>query len=131
MTNPTLDAGIPILTEVITTTVSEAAPKPVSKTLPAVQGKDEPQALEARAAQLDEASWDRMEREIRERILRQVLERIDFVLEQRVRDGLADVLQLAVEQLAADIKGGLHSSIKELVTRSVTQEIAKLQITKK
>jgi len=79
----------------------------------------------------DDEEWDRMEREIRERVLQQVLDRIDFVLEQRVRDSLADVLQTAVEGLAGEIKDGLHHTIKDVVTRAVAQEISRLQSSKK
>jgi hypothetical protein len=79
----------------------------------------------------NEEQWNRLEREVTERVLYQVLERIDFVLEQRVRDNLADVLQTAVERLAADIKSGLEQSLKEVVTRAVTQEITRLQTEKK
>lgn len=125
MSNSPLDAGIPILTEIIDPPVVPATPAAAPRTRP------EPTTLEQQVREFDDAAWDKMERDIRERILVQVLERIDFVLEQRVRDGLADVLQTAVEQLAADIRGGLHQSIKELVTRVVAQEITKLQSGKK
>jgi hypothetical protein len=36
-----------------------------------------------------------------------------------------------VERLAADIKSGLEQSLKEVVTRAVTQEITRLQTEKK
>lgn len=138
MNNSSLEAGIPVLTEVIEGPKASSEPqlRESASAQPAITNdfaSPAPQALtlEARASQLDDEAWDRMEREIRERILQQVLERIDFVLEQRVRDSLADALQTAVDRLANDIKGGLHNSIRELVTRSVTQEIARLQIPKK
>jgi uncharacterized NAD(P)/FAD-binding protein YdhS len=123
MSNSSLDAGIPVLTEVIATPQTEFR----QAGAPAAKSDDAP-ALPI--AELDEEAWNRMEREIRERILYQVLERVDFVLEQRVRDGLADVLQTAVDSLANELRNGLHISIKELVTRAVAQEITKLQSTK-
>lgn len=131
MTNPSLDAGIPVLTEII------PAPAPAPRQSAAVPPPAPPREDDADArpstalAALDEAQIERLEREVRERVLVQVLERIDFVLEQRVRDSLADVLQTAVERLAAEIKDGLHHSIKDAVTRAVTQEIAKLQAARK
>lgn len=90
------------------------------------------EALEAQAAAgWTEEEWGRLERKVRERILRQVLGRIDFVLEQRVRDSLADVLQMAVENIAIEIKRGLHQTLSEVISRAVTQEIARLQAQKK
>jgi hypothetical protein len=44
---------------------------------------------------------------------------------------LADVLQVAVEGLATDIKRGLHQSLEQVITQAVAQEIARLQKTKK
>lgn len=81
-----------------------------------------------RAASAEE--WEQMEINISERITRQVLSRIDFVLEQRVRDSLADVLQLAVEGLALDIKRGLHQTLEDVISRAVAQEMARLQTSK-
>lgn len=139
MSNSTLDAGIPVLTEIIeapTAVEVDADPYDAATlALPAMStasAGEDLASLRARAASdWDDDKWDRMEREIRERILHQVLERIDFVLEQRVRDSLADVLQTAVESLASEIRGGLHNTVKEVVTRAVSQEITKLQTTKK
>lgn len=74
--------------------------------------------------------WEQLEADITERISRQVLSRIDFVLEQRVRDSLADVLQTAVEGLAQEIKRGLHSTLEDVIARAVAQEIARLQTSK-
>lgn len=126
------DAGIPLLTEII----PGPAPVESKRAGPAAElveaAKDDIAHLEARAAAvLEEEEWDRLEREIRERVLYQIIERIDFVLEQRVRDSLADVLQTAVEGLAADIKSGLHVSMRDVVTRAVTHEITKLKSAKK
>jgi hypothetical protein len=135
MNNPTLDAGIPVLTEIIPAPQAAEIAAPPSSTSPEpaiVSLSDNIAALSARvAADWDDEKWDWMEREVRERVLQQVLERIDFVLEQRVRDSLADVLQTAVERLASEIKSGLHQTVKEVVTRAVSQEITKLQTTKK
>ena len=123
MSSSTSDAGIPLLTEII------PGPAPAETRRPAPPAvKEEGVALAPRAANvLDEDEWNRLEREIRERVLQQIIERVDLVLEQRVRDSLADVLQTAVEGLASDIRSGLHVSIRDAVTRAVTQEIARLK----
>lgn len=134
MNNPSLDAGIPVLTEVIPPPRhSEPAqqPQPAVSEVKEKKNEDAVTLQQHTAEEWDDERWDSLEREIRERVLYQVLERIDFVLEQRVRDSLADVLQLAVESLAADIRNGLHHTVKEVITRAVAQEITKLQSARK
>jgi len=145
MSHNTLDAGIPVLTEIIPAPTAVAlAPIAIGAELvaPRDPGDKDSQpeasiieaaiAAESRTATArDEAEWERLEREVHERVLAQVLERVDLVLEQRVRDSLADVLQLAVERLAGEIREGLRHSIKDVVSGAVQQEIAKLQSLKK
>ncbi|KIF83326.1 hypothetical protein [Noviherbaspirillum autotrophicum] len=131
MNNPTRESGIPVLTEVIAPPQAAPAPQAPAEDSASSETVQAEQPQQQAAAEWDEERWTRLEREVRERVLHQVLERIDFVLEQRVRDSLADVLQLAVENLAAEIRSGLHHTVKDVVTRAVTQEISKLQSTKK
>ncbi len=141
MNNSTPDAGIPVLTEIISPPASSFAPTPAS-----LQPVSDDQSLPTVAAPIPHASphseelkndldtterWEQLETELRERVLQQVLDRIDFVLEQRVRDSLADVLQTAVEGLASEIRTGLHQTLKEVVTRAVSQELIKAQSLKK
>ena len=131
MTTSTSDAGIPLLTEVIPGPVPAESRRNPATSRTVEPAKDPVASVEARAsAMLGEDEWQRLESEIRERVLYEVLERIDFVLEQRVRDGLADALQTAVEGLAAEIKGGLHASLRDVITRAVTHEITKLKSAK-
>lgn len=129
MNKPPIDAGIPLLTEII----SPATPAtPAAAAPPQPEPVLTPETLEERAVRdWDEENWNRLEQELRERILNQVLKRIDFVLEQRVRDSLADVLQLAVSGLATEIREGLRATVKDVVIRSVAQEITRLQAKKK
>nr|WP_315481304.1 hypothetical protein [uncultured Undibacterium sp.] len=71
--------------------------------------------------------WKELELSVRENVLRQVLSRVDFVLEHRVSDSLAEVLQTAVDKLADEIRVGLRNSIEEVVTRALTQELSKIK----
>src|ERR1700716_3974317 len=118
-------ASIPILTEVIGPAAdgnaAEAAPRPAD---PLEQYSVDAFEAEVLLHWTDE-DWYRLERKIRERIVRQILGQIDSILEQQVRDQLADVLQVAVEGLAADIKRGLHQSLEQVITKAVAQEIAR------
>jgi hypothetical protein len=127
MSNYKPDAGIPLLTEVIEApaagTETEATLEPAAPALDDVP--------ELTSVMLSEDELRRFEHDICERVLQQLLDRIDFVLEQRVRDNLADVLQVAVDHLAADIRQGLQRSLADVIARAVTQEISRLQTLKK
>lgn len=140
MTTPSFDNGIPELTEVIAsdavTNIAAPAATVTGKTTsaftaPASTPKIHDEMTQARAlADWSEKEWSHLETEVRERIARQVLGRIDFVLEQRVRDSLADVLQTAVEGLANEIRQGLHATLEDVIARAVAQEITRLKTTK-
>ena len=134
-----LDAMEPPLTEQIIP--SSAAPPvvaavvaPPAPELAAVSPAAKPAVAELTAEPT--IGWSAEEREIlelqlNERILRQLQGRIDFVLEHRVRDSLADVLQTAIEGLTSEIRRGLHQTLEEVIARAVAQEIARLQTPKK
>jgi hypothetical protein len=161
MINSTSDAGIPLLTEILVmptpapeTTLSAsyaAAMIPVAPAItppapefdasvdfdiPALTPERLSDAVSPSPSPLSTATvsqleWQQLEADITDRISRQVLNRIDFVLEQRVRDSLADVLQIAVEGLAKEIKRGLHHTLEDVIGRAVAQEVARLQTSKK
>ena len=117
-----LDISIPMLTEVIAVDDPNAPTYPTASETPSVI------ATTASSSNLmNEQSWEELEKTLRENVLRQLLTRVDFVLEHRVRDGLADVLQTAVDGLAQEIRSGLSKSLEEIIQRTVNQEISKIQ----
>jgi catalase len=121
-----IDANIPVLTEVILPDAEASAAQAVADSQqPATQ--DMNAAMEQHSHSEPQQDWQELEQNVKEAVLKQVLTRVDFVLEHRVRDGLADVLQTAVDKLADDIRAGLSKSLEELITRSVNQEISKLR----
>lgn len=138
--NTSIDASIPVLTEIIipvTETVDNAEAGTVtaattsSSPLPSPPSATVVQAdAEATNVSIPEEHWQTLEQSLKEDVLKHVLARVDFVLEHRVRDNLADVLQTAVEGLAKEIRAGLKNSLEELVTRAVTQEINKVKNSK-
>jgi hypothetical protein len=109
------DAGIPVLTEVVSTPLSAAAP--AQAPLPATGA-------------LDAAEWEALEHRLNERILQQLTSRVDFMLEQRVRDSMAAVLTHVLHDVTTELREGLHDTIGKIVTRAVQQEIADLQARK-
>jgi hypothetical protein len=138
MSQPPNDAGIPVLTEVIadapaapiTPPSAAVPPMPADKAASMPPKSTAPTTADISFAG-DEEKWERLERDIKERVLLQIQERVDFVLEQRVRDSLADVLQTAVEGLATEIRNGLQHTIQDVVARAVAQEISRLHSSKK
>lgn len=131
MSNYKPDAGIPVLTEVIEAADADRAGSPSHATAAGAATAAIDDVPELTSLLLSEDELRRFEHEICERVLQQLLDRIDFVLEQRVRDNLADVLQTAVDHLATDIRQGLQRSLADVIARAVTQEISRLQTLKK
>jgi hypothetical protein len=88
--------------------------------------------LEARAVDSwTEPEWTLLERRLSERILHQLQDRVDFVLEQRLRDSMAEALQRAMAGLTSEIRESLQQTIETIVVRAVAQELAHLQTLKK
>ncbi len=133
--NQAFDQSIPVLTEVF----SDKADKPAARTRaepvsapPALAADDANAHLEQRAVDnWSEPEWNLLERRLSERILQQLQGRVDFVLEQRLRDSMEDVLQHAIAGLTAEIRDGLQQTIEKIVVRAVAQELTHLQTLKK
>lgn len=118
--------GLPFPPAIATSATSG---KPINSAAPeALPAKENPADA---MPKISVEEWQQLEQTVRENVLRQVLSRIDFVLEHRVRDSLAEVLQGAVDNLANEIRAGLHQSLQEVITRAVTQELAKTKQTHK
>jgi hypothetical protein len=141
--DPAFDASIPVLTEVFaepnTPAVPVAQPAPVVEAeappppAPVVAAlEDAPEALERRAVDhWSGEQWSVMERRVTERILQQLQGRIDFVLEQRLRDGIAEAVDKAMTSFSADIRNSLGDTLSDVVTRAVSQEIAHIRMLEK
>ncbi|CAN7233302.1 hypothetical protein [Massilia sp. LjRoot122] len=119
--NPAFDPSIPVLTEVVSEPVASA---------PASAPAHEPVAeqLERRATERwTGEEWSVLERRVTERVLQQLQGRVDFVLEQRVRDAMADAMQRTLEIFTADLREGLHTALGEIVSQAVAREIEYLK----
>lgn len=153
------DAGIPVLTEVIEAPPnasqelvdasagletapavardSDSAPAPrFSATTaptpairrPTLQTADE-LAAEAVANWTPE-QWLRLEQALRERVLEQLLQRVEAVLEVRIRDALADALQASVTRMADELRAGLRTSLGNAIDHAIADEISALRFSK-
>lgn len=141
--DPAFDASIPVLTEVVAEPAAPGAP--VAQPAPVVEAaapplptplaaapQDAPEVLERRAVDhWSGEQWSVMERRVTERILQQLQGRIDFVLEQRLRDGIADAVDKAMTSFSADIRNSLGDTLSDVVTRAVSQEIAHIRMLEK
>ena len=141
--DPAFDASIPVLTEVVAEPNAPGAP--VAQPAPVVEAaapplpapvaaapQDAPEALERRAVDhWSGEQWSVMERRVTERVLQQLQGRIDFVLEQRLRDGIADAVDKAMTNFSADIRNSLGDTLSDVVTRAVSQEIAHIRMLEK
>lgn len=140
MNKPPQDAGIPVLTEIIAAPARAVSP-PVFAHIPApvpppaqaapelvveFEAEAVPIAHPPISGWLDE-EWTRLEQRISERVLTQLLNRIDTVLEQRIRDSLAASVQQAVEE----IRQGLQLTLEDVISDAVAQEIDNFQFSKK
>jgi hypothetical protein len=109
------DASIPVLTEVVRETpapapaapaqVPDAAPEPV------VSG------------QPDEHEWDALGQRLCEQITARLQAPIDALLQQRLREGMADVLQHVMAGLTDEIRASLAPAIEQIVREAVAQEL--------
>ena len=122
MTPSLAENNIPVLTEVISIEDVPHGSEPDT-------GRTHGDEQTAQQPVMSEQALEQLEKTLRENVLRQLLTRVDFVLEHRVRDSLADVLQTAVDGLASEIRQGLTKSLEEVIHRTVSQEISKLQST--
>lgn len=113
------DASIPVLTEVLH---DSPATQPAPATDAAARGDGD---------DLSGGDMEALERRLSERILQQLQARVDFVLEQRIKDSMEEVLGHALRGLTAEIRHGLHDTLAQIVSRAVTQELTHLHAQKK
>ena len=130
MSKPTLEAGIPVLTEVIAGDEHVIAPPkalaPAGKPVPRPEVVDVP-LIDGWLTE----EWNRLERKIGGRILSEVMAHVEADIENRVRDALADVLQTSIETMANEVKHNLRGALENVIAQAVHQEISKMQFPKK
>ncbi len=128
------DASIPVLTEVLKAEPLGDGLLPGEAGASAVNAKPADKAAQLEADAIDgwsEAEWAMLEHRLSSRIMHQLQSRVDFVLEQRIKDSMAEVLSHALHDLTNEIRIGLHDTIEKIVARAVSQELTHLQAQKK
>jgi hypothetical protein len=128
------DASIPVLTEVLKAEpIGDALlPGEAAVGVPLSTRAEIAAGLEADAVDgWSDAEWSMLEHRLSERIMGKLQSRVDFVLEQRIKDSMAEVLTHALHGLTNEIRIGLHDTIEKIVARAVLQELTHLQAQKK
>ncbi|MYM97374.1 hypothetical protein [Duganella vulcania] len=130
------DASIPVLTEVLKAEPlgDELLPGEAASGIRSTLSQRAEMAAQLEADAIDnwsDAEWAMMEHRLSERIMHQLQSRVDFVLEQRIKDSMAEVLTHALHGLTNEIRIGLHDTIEKIVARAVSQELTHLQAQKK
>jgi hypothetical protein len=113
----------------VTEVAEEILPAEVVDTVEFVEVAEASQ--DAPVAAEGEPQWAELEQRISERILTQLHDQIDAMLDQRVRDSLEKILQGAVAGITDELRSGLQQSIEKIVSGAVGDELAQLQIPKK
>ncbi|RJX32153.1 MAG: hypothetical protein C4516_05875 [Oxalobacter sp.] len=150
MSTPKSEISIPILTQIIAPSATNAPAGTPKKTGRVNETSTSATVLAASmassalspatltsGASLDshnesafDGDWKTLELKLNERVLGQILRRIDFVIEHRVKESLAEVLQSTTDTLVKDIRRGLHVTLEDVIKRAVAQEIARVQSVK-
>jgi hypothetical protein len=124
MSDADLETGIPLLTEMVVPAAhalpahAEAPTLPVALPLPV-----EPTTV---AVVVDAAVRERqLEQDISARVLHQLMTDIDAILEPRMRDSLSELLEAATTVLAAEFRQSLQTTLGEVVSTAVAQELEK------
>jgi hypothetical protein len=122
MNHSNSDAGIPVLTEVLADRLPPASAKAAS--IPA-STPQAPQPVSPTTREIER--FAEMEDELVKRVLQGVLIRLDPMIEERVRNTLADVLQTAVDDVAAKIRRGLREALQNVVIEATTEEMKRFR----
>jgi len=71
--------------------------------------------------------WAALEQRLCERILQQLQGQVGFLIEQRIRESMADALQHALASVAGQLADGLGGALEQIVTRAVGEELLHLR----
>ena len=140
-----LDAGIPLLTQVIATVeiptvdevwqatdVTDMDDDVYTQSFAEIDNSAQtmPSAL-ASVSVLSPQDWEKLQCEVHGKVLEQLQERINLIIEQRLRESIAGVLQSVVDAMAQQIKITLQHSLNDVISEVISLELSKFQNTTK
>lgn len=114
--------GVPVLTEVVELGRAAAVPPTPPTRVDAVPAPGQPAATPLSPAAEQALA---LEHEIAEQVYADVQRQIDLMLEYRLREVLAPALERAMQGLVDDVRNELASTLREVVSRAVAQELSR------
>src|ERR1700712_2578708 len=114
---------VPTLTEVVEwpETLQPSSGRPLAEAEPRTDEADVAPNAAEQAPQLPEVNED----QIVDRVLGEVQRQVDLMLEYRLREVLTPVLTRVADQIIREARGELASTLRDVVSRAVAQEIAR------
>lgn len=106
--NPT----IPVLTDI----VQSSADKTLSQ-----------KPLTPVATPVDNLPWDELEERLTKRIRQQVMERLNFVLDDNISQHVSSVLEQMAVMMAEEIKHDMQQTLEVIVTHTISTELQRLK----
>ncbi len=110
--------SIPVLTDILPSTERKRAPAPVSP--PA--RPDKPSTVP-----LDKLPWDELEERLTVRIRTQVMERLNFVLDDNLSQHISSALEQVVTLLADEIRHDMQKTLEVIITHTISAELQQLR----
>lgn len=110
--------GLPVLGDVVPQGLEPQATLAPTRP-PQIQPQTPPAAKEAPPAVT--------EAQLAHRVLSDVQRQVDSMLEYRLKEAMAPLLARHTEAIARDLRDELNRTLKDVVARSVAQELAKLR----
>ena len=128
------DRDIPVLTDVLherkvappTTPPAAKAAAPARTREPGVSAQGAAPARKQPSSP-EAVVWDGLEERIKERILQQVAQRMDVVLDDRISQHVGAVLEQIARLLADEIKYDMKHTLDAIVTHCITTELDNLK----
>ncbi|NLC24351.1 hypothetical protein NB640_05520 [Oxalobacter vibrioformis] len=112
--------GIPVLTDILHSPEKKRTPVPVKSPAPVKP------SVPAEAS-LDKLPWNELEERLTGRIRKQVIERLDFVLDDNLSQHVSSVLGQVVTLLADEIKHDMQKTLEVIVTHAISAELQQMK----
>lgn len=112
--------SIPVLTDILHSPDKKRTPVPVKSPAPAKS------SVPAKAS-LDKLPWNELEERLTGRIRKQVVERLDFVLDDNLSQHVSSVLEQVVTLLADEIKHDMQKTLEVIVTHAISAELQQMK----
>jgi hypothetical protein len=116
--------GIPVLTDILHSPEKKRTPVPIKTPAPVKS------PVPAKAS-LDKLPWSELEERLTGRIRKQVIERMDFVLDDNLSQHVSSVLEQVVTLLADEIRHDMQKTLEVIVTHAISAELQQMKSQRK